>query len=235
MRISGIQQFTTLDYPGRIACILFTAGCNFRCGYCHNPEFVLPEYIEKIKDSFIPEETVFRFLEERQGLLDGVVVSGGEPTVMGDLTEFLEQIQEREFLVKLDTNGSRPDVLRRLFAAKAVDYIAMDVKTAVPEYKKLVKRHAVGAEIVRSMNCIRGSGIPFEFRTTLIREIHSSDVLQKMSQLFQKTDIIFLQPFRPTHTLDPVFSKYHPFSNTEIEAARVLFLEYAGAVYIRPL
>ncbi|PIR76985.1 MAG: anaerobic ribonucleoside-triphosphate reductase activating protein, partial [Candidatus Magasanikbacteria bacterium CG10_big_fil_rev_8_21_14_0_10_38_6] len=138
MVISGVQPFTLLDFPEKTACIIFTAGCNFRCGYCHNPEFVLPEKIQQIKTSFIDEETIYSFLQKRKGLLDGVVISGGEPTMMGDLPAFIRNIKELGFLVKLDTNGNRPLVLQHLLDEGLLDYVAMDVKTSLVNYADLV-------------------------------------------------------------------------------------------------
>ena len=121
MKLSAIQRFTMLDYPDKVACIAFTPGCNMRCGFCHNPEFVLPELMREIQQDFIAEETFFNFLDQRRGLLEGVVVSGGEPTIWQDLPAFLQKIQARGFLTKLDTNGNRPEMLERLLKDKPVD------------------------------------------------------------------------------------------------------------------
>src|SRR3989338_6370228 len=108
MLISGVQKFTLLDFPGLISCIAFLPGCNFRCGFCHNPEFVLPEQIKNLREGFIPEEAFFNFLKKRKGVLDGVVISGGEPTIMADLPEFIHKIKDLGYMVKLDTNGTNP-------------------------------------------------------------------------------------------------------------------------------
>jgi len=128
MKLTAIQRLTLLDYPGHIACTVFTPGCNFRCHYCHNSEFVLPEKLEKIRRDFIPEETFFRFLERRKGKLEGVCVTGGEPTIHKDLPQFIEKIKAMGFLVKLDTNGSNPKMLADILEKKLVDYVAIDVK-----------------------------------------------------------------------------------------------------------
>jgi pyruvate formate lyase activating enzyme len=114
MLISGVQPFTNLDFPGKIACVMFVPGCNFRCGYCHNPEFVVPERIQAMKGGFITEEAFFSFLDKRRGLLDGVVISGGEPTLAPELVRCVTRIKDRGFSVKLDTNGNRPDVVKKL-------------------------------------------------------------------------------------------------------------------------
>lgn len=216
MKLSAIQRFTMLDYPDRVACIAFTPGCNMRCGFCHNPEFVLPEKIAELKGSFIAPETFFRFLDKRRGLLEGVVVSGGEPTIWADLPIFLRQIKERGFLVKLDTNGNHPEMLRKLFDEKLVDYVAMDVKTSLAEYSKLVGGGAKRESIQQSIDILKASGIAYEFRTTMIQEIHSEEVLQDMEKLLAGAKRYYLQTFRPGHTLNSVFATYHPFSSEEM-------------------
>ncbi len=138
MNLSGIKKSTLLDYPGKIATLIFTPGCNFRCGFCHNPEFVLPDRVEKLRKDFISEEIFFRFLKTRIGFLDGVVICGGEPTIHSDLMGFCKKIKDLGFLVKLDTNGSRPEVIRDLLDANLIDYIAMDVKHTWEQYADLV-------------------------------------------------------------------------------------------------
>lgn len=213
--ISGIQKFTCLDFPGKLACIVFLAGCNLRCGYCHNPEFVLPEKLEKLKDSFIPEKSFFKFLEKRQGLLEGVVVSGGEPTIHKDLIDFIKRIKELGYLVKLDSNGSRPEVLRKILRNSLVDYIAIDVKTSPSDYQNLTERE-VGKEILESIELIKSSGIDYEFRTTLIREVHDEKILEELGSLLKDSKKISLQKFRNGQTLDPRFQNYHAFKDEEM-------------------
>ncbi|OGH69908.1 MAG: anaerobic ribonucleoside-triphosphate reductase activating protein [Candidatus Magasanikbacteria bacterium RIFCSPHIGHO2_01_FULL_47_8] len=217
MLISGIQPFTMLDYPDKTACIIFTPGCNFRCGYCHNPEFVLPEKIIKLKDSFIPEESFFSFLAKRRGLLDGVVISGGEPTLAFDLLGFMGRIKALGFLVKLDTNGNRPDLLEQAVSDGLVDYIAMDVKTSLAAYRALVGPLARPDNIKRSIEITKRSGIDYEFRTTLIKEAHSGIILTDLIELVAGAKRWYLQTFRPEHTLRPEFVSYHPFLPEDIE------------------
>jgi len=233
MLLSGIQKFTTLDYPEHTACVVFTPGCNFRCGYCHNPEFVLPEQIKKLKDSFIPEETFFNFLEKRKGLLDGVVVSGGEPSLMPDLLPFLKKIKEEGFMVKLDTNGNRPAVIEEAIEKKLVDYIAMDVKTSFKKYADLVGRYVVPEHIERSIRLIKESGVAYEFRSTLIREVHKPEVLRDMEGMLSGSDQLYLQAFRPGHTLNPIFQLFHPFTAQEMEEIKQRFTKTVQSVSIR--
>lgn len=233
MKLSAIQRFTMLDYPDKVACIAFTPGCNMRCGFCHNPEFVLPEKIAEIQGNFIGEETFFRFLDERRGLLDGVVVSGGEPTIWHDLPEFFRQIKERGFLTKLDTNGNNPKMLKKLLQEKLVDYVAMDVKTSLAEYSKLVGGGVKAENIAESIALIKASGIPYEFRTTLIKEVHSAEVLEDMKELLAESERYYLQMFRPGHTLNPVFASYHAFSPEEMKGMVAKFQDVATDVGIR--
>lgn len=220
MKLSAIQKFTVLDYPDRVACIAFTPGCNMRCGFCHNPEFVLPESVKRLAPSFISEDAFFNFLEERQGLLDGVVVSGGEPTIWHDLPAFLGKIKERGFLVKLDTNGSQPEALRGLLEKKLVDYVAMDVKTSLSEYLRLVGALARPESVKESIDLLRFSPIDYEFRTTLIKEVHTPEVLEAIQKLVKGAKRFFLQTFRSGHTLETCFAERHPFSPNELEAIR---------------
>lgn len=233
MKLSAIQRFTMLDYPDRVACIAFTPGCNMRCGFCHNPEFVLPDKIRELQADFIAEETFFNFLDKRKGLLEGVVVSGGEPTIWRDLPDFFRKIKERGFLAKLDTNGNHPAMLRKLLEEKLVDYVAMDVKTSLVEYPKLVGGTVKAEHIEESIALLKAAGIPYEFRTTLIKEVHTEEVLQDMAELLSGAERYYLQAFRPGHTLNPLFATYHPFSPGEMEALVRRFSGMAKHVNIR--
>lgn len=233
MLISGVQKMTMLDYPDHTACIVFTPGCNFRCGYCHNPEFVLPEMLAQIRNSFIPEEVFFNFLKKRTGCLDGVVITGGEPTLMPDLVAFIERIKNFGFLVKLDSNGGRPEVLQNLISKNLLDYIAMDVKTSLEKYTHLVGPRLDPNNIQKSIDLIMHSGVPYEFRTTLVKELHSVEVLESMSELMRGAKQFFLQGFRPQKTLDPKFETYHAFHSNEIENIAHIFHKNIDHVYIR--
>jgi pyruvate formate lyase activating enzyme len=233
MLISGIQPFTLLDYPEKVSCIIFTPGCNFRCGYCHNPEFVLPEKVAALRPDFITEEAFFNFLDQRGQLLDGVVISGGEPTLMPDLEEFIKKIRSRGLLVKLDSNGNRPAILKKLFSQNLIDYIAMDVKTSLPRYNALVGPWASEQNVGESIKMIKESGIPYEFRTTMVKEVHTTDVINEMCRLLDGSKKLFLQSFRSETTLNPVFSKYNPFSNEEMEALAERFRKHISEVFIR--
>ncbi len=234
MNIAAVQQFTMLDYPGKTACIVFLAGCPLRCGYCHNPEFVLPEKIRKLKSSFIPEENFFDFLDKRKGLLDGVVISGGEPTVHADLPLFIEKIKEKGFFVKLDTNGTHPFVISNMLGKGILDYIAMDIKTSIAGYPELVGPRLKVENIVESIDTIISSNIPYEFRSTLIREVHPREVLESMAKLIKGAKMLYLQQFRSGETLDPKFREYSSFSVEELEdVVAPIFKLFVDKVLVR--
>lgn len=233
MLISGVQKITLLDYPDHTACIVFTAGCNFRCGYCHNPEFVLPEMLQELKGNFIPESSFFHFLEQRKNKLEAVVITGGEPTLMPDLILFIKKIKKMGFLVKLDSNGNNPFVLERVLEDKTVDYIAMDLKTSLSEYKKLAGNRADETKLFKSISLLKDLAPDYEFRSTLIKEIHTPEILTAMSELLRDAKRVFLQKFRPTITLNPLFQNFHAFSDTEMEDIKKIFEKNAKTVYIR--
>jgi pyruvate formate lyase activating enzyme len=222
-----------LDFPGKTACIVFTPGCNFRCSYCHNPEFVLPERIRELRSSFIPEETFFRFLDRRGDLLDGVVVTGGEPTLMPDLLDFLRVVKERGFKTKLDTNGNRPTVLKQALDAQLVDYVAMDVKTSLSEYKNLAGPLADPDAIKESIELLKASNISNEFRSTLIQELHPQDVLENMAELLVGARTLYLQKFRSGVVLKPEAAAYNAFSDNEMEEIATFFRATVANVIIR--
>lgn len=179
MRIGGFQKFSLIDYPEKISAIIFTQGCNFRCPYCHNPELVKPELFNEP----IPEENVLSFLETRKGLIDGVVITGGEPLLQSGLKDFLMHIKRMGYLVKLDTNGSNPQRLEELLAEGLFDYIAMDIKSPIEEYISVVRAEVDTDHIRKTLMLITKSGLPYEVRTTLFRGLTTSDVLRMMEEL----------------------------------------------------
>jgi pyruvate formate lyase activating enzyme len=233
MLISGIQRFTMLDFPDRTAAIVFTPGCNMRCKFCHNKEFVLPEEIRKIQHSFLDEEAVLRFLATRKGLLDGVVISGGEPTIQPDLIPFIHKVRDLGFLVKLDSNGNRPDILRDVIDQELVDYIAMDVKTSLDTYQELVGAMAHTDKIAESIALLKKHRVPYEFRVTLIKEFHTPEILADMAQLLDGAHALYLQSFRSANTLDPTWKTKHPFTPDELVAIRDQFAQTVDNVFVR--
>ncbi|NLE65469.1 MAG: anaerobic ribonucleoside-triphosphate reductase activating protein [Elusimicrobia bacterium] len=189
MHIGGLLKFSLIDYPGKVAAVVFTQGCNYRCPFCHNPELVLPELFHEP----IPEAEVFSFLEKRRGQLQGVTVTGGEPTLHPDLIPFLQRIKSLGYLVKLDTNGSRPDVVEEIVSLGCVDYLAMDIKTSPENYCKATGVAADIEAVQRSIRIIRGSGIAHQFRTTTLKSLVAEKDLKAIQALIGPDDEYRLQ------------------------------------------
>lgn len=197
MRIGGIHPLTLQDFPGHVACILFTQGCNLRCSYCHNPQFIPLEVPGR---AAISAEQTLAFLDARRGLLDGVVVSGGEPTLQPDLLPFLRRVKQDEFLVKLDTNGTCPDVLAEAVAERLLDYVAMDLKHDPARYAELTQVAVDPAVLAASRDVLRRSGIAHEFRTTVVPHVHDAAAVESMARFCAGAPLYVLQPVRPTGT-----------------------------------
>lgn len=215
--ISAIQPFTMLDFPGHTACIIFLAGCNFRCPYCHNSEFVLPEKIAKIKDDFISEDALFRFLEKRKGLLDGVVITGGEPTIHKNLPQFIKKIKDMGFLFKLDSNGTNPEMLEQLLKENLLDYVAMDIKGSPENYAKCTGAPVDLEKITKSRDLIMNSGVDYEFRTTIMPKLHNIEEIKKILAFIKGAKRYYLQNFRPDGgCLNPDFEKEQGFAPHEM-------------------
>ena len=190
MEFVGIDKFSLLDYEDKVSCVLFCKPCNFRCPFCHNGKTVLEA------DTFIPFEDILDYLRSRKGLIDAVVVSGGEPTLMPDLKEKCSQLKELGFLVKLDTNGTNPSVVKDLFNAKLIDYVAMDIKNAPGKYSLTTGTKAIDIDRIKeTIDFLIASGIDYEFRTTLIDEFHSKDDMDEMGKLIKGAKKLFLQKF----------------------------------------
>lgn len=196
MKISGLQKLTLLDFPGKMACTVFTYGCNFRCPFCHNALLVT----EQNSDS-ISEDEFFSFLKKRQGILDGVCISGGEPTLQNDLADFIRKIKALGYAVKLDTNGSRPEVLKELIKEKLLDYVAMDIKNSLQKYSLTCGCEVDTTPITESISVIKESGIDHEFRTTTVREYHSAEDFIKIADLLEGNSKYFIQHFEDSGNL----------------------------------
>jgi pyruvate formate lyase activating enzyme len=190
MIFGGLQELTLIDYPGKIAATVFTIGCNFRCYYCHNPELVLPEKIKNTKT--LSEEEILNFLKGRKGLLQGLCITGGEPTLENDLLDFIKQVKALNFLVKLDTNGSNPEVLKKLLENKLLDYIAMDIKAPLAKYAIVAGVEIDLNRIQESIKLVRQSGLEYEFRTTIAPGLTAQDILD-IVPLIEGADNYYLQ------------------------------------------
>lgn len=208
MIIGGLQKLTLIDYPGKLAATVFFTGCNFRCPWCYSSELVLPE---KIKEQpRISEKELFSFLKERQGLLEGIVICGGEPTINNDLPKFVKKIKKLGYVVKLDTNGSNPKMLKRLIKEKLIDYVAMDVKLPKEKYPKILKVKV--DDIEESVKILKQNKVDYEFRTTVVPSILDKEDIIKITKWIGGPSVkYYLQNFRPEKTLDPKFEKIKPY------------------------
>lgn len=192
MRVRGLQKLTLLDFPGKMGCTVFLGGCNFRCPFCQNSELILPGGDEYE----IPEEEFFAFLKKRQGMLDGVCITGGEPLVNKNVDDFARRIKDMGYLVKLDTNGTFPDKMQSLIDAGLVDYVAMDIKNSPEKYAETVGLEKFDMEpIYESVRLLMGGKIDFEFRTTVVRELHSAEDFEKIGEWLKGDEKYFLQNF----------------------------------------
>jgi len=226
VEIGGLQKVTLIDYPGRIAATVFLCGCNFRCPWCYSSELVLPEKIKK--QPRISEKDFFNFLKERKELLEGVVICGGEPTVHKDLPVFLKKIKKLGYLVKIDTNGSNPGMLKKLIDEKLIDYVAMDIKAPKEKYSKAVGAKVDVKKIQKSIDILRKSKVDHEFRSTIIPGVHNKKDIIDMARWIRGGKAYYLQQFRPEKTIDPKFEKIKPYSQEyliEIQKAIVPFFD----------
>lgn len=187
-----------IDFPGKIAAVAFTQGCNFRCQFCHNESLVIPEKFQSPMD----EEEFFNFLVSRRGKLDAVVVSGGEPTLHVDIVEFFEKIKNLGFLTKLDTNGTRPDVLKNLCEKNLLDYVAMDVKHRFDKYDDISGVAVDISAIAASIDLIKNSGVDYEFRTTVVPHFHRADDIEAIASQLSGAKRFVIQEFVPDHAIN---------------------------------
>ncbi|PID33311.1 anaerobic ribonucleoside-triphosphate reductase activating protein [Candidatus Saccharibacteria bacterium] len=222
IHVGGIQKLSLVDYPGHVAAALFLAGCNMRCGYCHNPELVLPERLAPK----IPLDHIFEFLKSRVGRLDGAVISGGEPTVQKDLPELCRRIKALGYDIKLDTNGTHPDMVRQMVEEKTIDFIAMDVKGPLDKYIEIAARPIDLDAIVDNIRLMIDSGIDHEFRTTVVREQLTVDDFERVGQLVKGAKRFALQHFNTGITVSPQFENYHTFTEDEFQQAKKIIERY---------
>ncbi|MBO7158258.1 MAG: anaerobic ribonucleoside-triphosphate reductase activating protein [Clostridia bacterium] len=191
MQINGFQKLTLLDFPGKVACIVFTPGCNFRCPFCHNASLVT-----HIDGERIEEEEILSYLKKRQGLLDGVVVTGGEPTLQGDLADFLGKVKALGYAVKLDTNGTSPEKLKTLVEKGLVDYVAMDIKNTAAKYPVTAGcGSAVLGKVEESIDFLLADTVDYEFRTTVTAELHTPQDIGDIAKRIKGAKRYFLQNF----------------------------------------
>ena len=228
MRIGGLQKLTLLDYPGFVACTVFLTGCNLRCPYCHNPGLVL---IEKEHCPEISQKELLDFLNLRKGILDGVCISGGEPTIQGDLPRLIETIRSLGYKVKLDTNGTNPGMLRELFSASLLDYVAMDIKNCPDRYKETCGGFDIYHQAQESVDLIMNSGVDYEFRTTVCKPFHDEESMGEIGIWLKNAKKYFIQPFVDSGNL--LSGGIQPFNHDELGKLRQAVLPYISNTIIR--
>ncbi len=229
MLISGFQKSSFIDYPKKIAAIIFTQGCNFKCPYCHNPEL---NEINKCETEFSVSHIV-DFLKTRVGKLDGVVITGGEPTLHKDLPDLIREIKSMGYLVKLDSNGTNSTMLKTLIDENLIDYVAMDIKAPLEKYQEVICSKVNLKEIEKSINILKTSSIPHEFRTTVVKTQLDKEDFEKIGQLLEGEEIYYLQKFVPTKTLDENYINSQTYSTEEFEEIKNILLKYIKNVEIR--
>ncbi len=228
MDIKGLQKLTLLDFPGHVACTVFTAGCNFRCPFCQNSDLVISPRL----NPSIPEEDVFSFITKRRGMLEGICISGGEPLLQEDLIPFIKRCRELGLLLKLDTNGFLTDKLSAVIEEGIVDYIAMDIKAAPENYAKLVglRRFDV-APILKSVDLIRSSGIEHEFRTTVVGDLHTENDIIGIGEWLRGEKHFFLQKFVDSGAL--IEDGHSPASHEKMKEYLKIIQEYIPEAQLR--
>ena len=212
--IKGFQKTSLIDYPPYTSSVIFLGGCNFRCGFCHNPDLVLAA--DSIKN--IEVEAVLGHLKKKKNWIEGVCVTGGEPTIYPDLVKFLSELKKHGFFVKLDTNGTNPDMLKHLIDNKLVDYIAMDIKAPLDKYEEVIRMNIDEKALQKSIDIIKNSGIDYEFRTTVIPGLINKEDIQKIGEWLEGSKRFCIQQFRNTKDLiDKELKKKDPYAQKELE------------------
>lgn len=226
--VVDLEKATLLDYPGKVACILFTYGCNLRCPYCHNPELVTEELN---KDYLLTEKYIFDFLKNRVGKLDAVVITGGEPLIHKEIFSLIDKIKKMGYLVKLDSNGLLPDRLKVAIDSGNIDYVAMDVKFPLSEYMKIVPN---SKELIKeSVKLIMNSGVDYEFRTTYVKGIHTLESVQQICEIIKGAKIYYIQNFRSGKSIDQKLNASNSFTPKELKSMKKSASKYVKKVIIR--
>lgn len=228
MQIHGLSKLTLLDYPGHIAATVFTGGCNFRCPYCHNKELVIhPETYPTIS-----EEEVITFLKSRVGKLQGVCITGGEATLQPDLEDFIKKIKEMGFLVKLDTNGYRPEIVRKLLDAQCIDYVAMDIKNCKEKYALTCGLPSMDTgRLEETVKMLMDSDLDYEFRTTIVRELHETEDMEKIGQWIRGAKAYFLQSYEESEGV--ICPGFTPKTKEELEQLLQVVRRYVPQAALR--
>ena len=234
MIFGAIRKFSTIDYPGKLACVLGTKGCNMHCHWCHNYSLLSHEFSSECQ--IISENDVFDFLRDRSGFIEGVVISGGEPTLHKDLPAFCGRVKAMAFDVKLDTNGTHPEMVAQLVRERLVDYVAMDIKTDFKQYPSLTKKEFKPEKIRQSIDLLLQGSIPYEFRTTCVKPFVNTTNIEHIGELIRGAAQLFLQKFDHTHVQENSNYAANPaagFDDAEMAELRCRVEPYVAACSIR--
>jgi pyruvate formate lyase activating enzyme len=233
IKIKGLEKTSLIDYPEKVCSVIFLAGCNFRCPYCHNPDLINSP--DKIKD--IDPGQVIQYMVSNRKWIDGLCITGGEPTLHNSLPEFIQRVKSEGFLVKLDTNGTNPDMLEELLKNRLLDYVSMDIKAPLNRYDSVASTDTPvnTASIQRSVNLImkKNSGIGYEFRTTVLPELFQKADALAIGQWLRGANRFFIQQFRPMKTLDTSYRDKKPYTLAELEELKEVMKPYFESVEIR--
>ncbi len=229
MKVGGIERLSLIDFPGKIAAVLFFQGCSFSCPFCHNPHLVDPKQFGPV----IPLPAIKEFLLSRKTRLEAVVFSGGEPTIHPALPSFIQEVKEMGFLTKLDTTGIHPEMIESLLKNNLLDYIAMDIKGPLERYSEIVQTPLPTEKVQKTISLILSSTIPYEFRSTLLPSLHQAKDLLAMTQMIQGARLYVLQTFRSTTTLSPLLKNAKNFSKEEMQSFQQLVSPFVSACHIR--
>lgn len=229
MNIRGIQKTSLIDYPGKICSTIFSGGCNLRCRYCHNPELATANLYQPV----VQNEEVLQFVKKRKGIIDGIAISGGEPTLSKNLIPFLKSLREIGVSIKLDTNGLKPEVVYRVLEEGLVDYIALDIKTSPEKYGDLTGKDDAFSYIIQTLRNIQMFNIDYEIRTTCIPFYVEFDDIQKIAREIGFVKRYYLQQFVPSKTLDKNFSTINPFPSAVLKKYKEYMCNFALVCEIR--
>ena len=229
MIISGLQKLTLLDFPGYIACTIFTRGCNMRCPFCQNQGLVVPEHFDS--KEIIPTKDIIEFLQSRKSRLQGICITGGEPTLQTDLIEFIKQVKSIGYKVKLDTNGTNPEIIKTLIDNNLLDYIAMDIKNDLSRYEHTSGTSMAKESILKSIDIIKDAGIEYEFRTTVVKELHDEESFQNIAKIIGHVTNYSLQYYEETENV--INPGYHTPSDDEMNLYYKIMQNTANHVVIK--
>lgn len=230
MFFSGLVKTSLIDYPGKISAVLFTQGCNFRCGFCHNPDLV-PLEAEGLRQ--YSEDEVLEFLDKRKEKLEGVVITGGEPLIHREIEKFIKKIKDMGYAVKFDTNGTNPEFLKKLIKKGFVDFVAMDIKNAPEKYSETTGTKVNVKTVEKSIKIIMSSGLPYEFRTTVLPHFHEISDFEEVGDMIKGAKSYAIQGFVPRNTLNKKLEEVDRFSADDLQKIAEIMRKYVENVVVR--